>query len=76
MFANYDELWTYLEDTTEPLVDRLYAYDDSFDTDFGAMFEQLPTTMREATWLYCDFFDVVEEIELAYEFYTGKKFQA
>lgn len=76
-FPTVDAFFDYLEDTKEPLVDRLYAYseylfagEDTIDSNFGYMFECLPVDFKDTTWQYDDFFDTVAEVELAYQFYT------
>lgn len=59
-----------VEDTESPLIDRLYMYDEFSNSNFGYWFETLPVEMRQASWQYDDFYDVLAEIEMAYGFYT------
>jgi len=65
------ELWDYVEDTNEPLIDRLDAYDKECNTRFTYMYESLPRDFRSVTWQKEDFFEVLDEIELAHSFYTS-----
>lgn len=68
-FASYDELFTYLYDTNEPLLDRLIEYDAMFMTNHSEQFEALPKMAREDTWQFDMFDDVLEDINVVYCMY-------
>jgi len=65
------ELFEYLDDVNIPLRDRLDVYDAEFETEIGYQFDKIPSAWRNNEWQFDDIFDVAEEIEIAYEVYSG-----
>ncbi len=71
-FLNIADLFDFLYDTNEPLIDRLYAYDQEFDCNFAYMYECLPQYLREDTWQFDDFQEVVDEVEFIFNASYGE----
>lgn len=68
-FDNYEDLFNYLYDTDEPLLDRLVEYDTMFMTNYSEQFEAIPKQVREDTWQFDMFDDVLEDINVVYCMY-------
>jgi hypothetical protein len=71
-FYNIADLFDFLYDVDEPLIDRLYEYDAEFGCNFSYMYECLPTHLRQDTWQFDDFQDVVDEIEFVFNSAYGE----
>lgn len=65
-FSNYAELFEYLYNTDEPLLDRLLEYDDAFSTNHSYQYECIPPEFRQETWKLDDFDHVLDEIDEMY----------
>lgn len=70
----YEDEFQQFDDAGIPMEDRIMMYDDMFDDDIMQKLYRLPPAMVPDYTDNTDFYDVVEAIEEAYDFYTGQKY--
>lgn len=68
-FKSYEDLFNYLYNTDEPLLDRLCEYDYQFMTNYSEQFESLPREAREDSWQFDMFDDMLEDLNTVYNLF-------
>jgi len=71
-FDDMGEFFEYLYDTNEPLIDRLYDYDEQFSTNHAYQYECLPKYYIQENWQLDDFDAVLDEIVDSYNYCFGE----